>query len=409
MQTEGARPIDIATPHKLGVPESQESVESVISSTFSAPALASTSSNISSDHDAASPVESNGPSAHNGLAQEPILSVSSGVFGQDATKDARWIDLAAANAPQTGHTAASSLPLVSPISQGFKRSADGLLKGDETATSPKERKFAHKRTKSMDTHSSTRIGELSAQLKTRLSYAMVKVQNGWEKQSLEELEEVQSQRGSPNSAPGGSRVAFGSPSSTDYRRRPSAVSDNSDYMFMSPASNSVQPYALDSALAYWRPTSKPTMNAAANLISITGGTVGTELGPAPQFESTRRRRSSTTHPPPSYLGSAQKKYHSDVGAGQRAPTTPRAGILRMPSQQAEKDAVDTLLFMSSPKNSQLFSQANPIGPSSLREGAPQRRVMFEAYPPQERRMVYQPPMSTSSHYTAGPYAPQPAR
>lgn len=115
----------------------------------------------------------------------------------------------------------------------------------------------------MDTHSNTRIGEvrdalgdniymrltrrqLSAQLKTRLSYAMVKVQNGWEKQSLEELEEVHSQRGSPNSAPGGSRVHFESPSALDYRRRPSAVSDNSDFMMMSPASDSVRSPAVNS-------------------------------------------------------------------------------------------------------------------------------------------------------------------
>ena len=150
------------------------------------------------------------------------------------------------------------------------------------------------------------------------------------------------------------------------------------------------------------------MNAAANLISITGGSVGTALDSTPEFESARRRRSSATHPPP-YLGSVQRKYHSDIGANQRAPTTPRAGILRMPSQQAEKDAVDTLLFMSSPKNSQHYPHSTPVGPSSLREGAPQRRVMFEAYPPQDRRMIYQPPVPAQSHYTAGPYAPQPAR
>ena len=151
------------------------------------------------------------------------------------------------------------------------------------------------------------------------------------------------------------------------------------------------------------------MNAAANLISITGGNVGFELPPTPQFDSARRRRSSTTHLPPSLSGSAQRKYHSYVDAGQRAPITPRAGILRMPSQQAEKDAVDTLLFMSSPKNSQHFPHISQAGHSSLREGAPPRRVMFEAYPPQDRRMVYQPPMSTSSRYSPGPYAPQPAR
>jgi hypothetical protein len=88
--------------------------------------------------------------------------------------------------------------------------------------------------------------QLSAQLKTRLSYAMVKVQNGWEKQSLEELEEVHSQKGSPNSAPGGSRAAFDSPSTTDYRRRSSAISDSSDYMMMSPASESTRSHAVNS-------------------------------------------------------------------------------------------------------------------------------------------------------------------
>lgn len=85
--------------------------------------------------------------------------------------------------------------------------------------------------------------QLSAQLKTRLSYAMVKVQNGWEKQSLDELEEVHSQRGSPNSAPGRSdRLAFDSPSDFERRRRPSGVSDNSDQMLMSPASDPLGAY-----------------------------------------------------------------------------------------------------------------------------------------------------------------------
>ena len=86
--------------------------------------------------------------------------------------------------------------------------------------------------------------QLSAQLKTRLSYAMVKVQNGWEKQSLEELEEVHSQRGSPNSAPGRSeRLAFDTPSTSERHRRPSGVSDNSDQMLMSPASDPARSHA----------------------------------------------------------------------------------------------------------------------------------------------------------------------
>jgi hypothetical protein len=95
--------------------------------------------------------------------------------------------------------------------------------------------------------------QLSAQLKTRLSYAMVKVQNGWEKQSLDELEEVHSQRGSPNSAPGRSdRLAFDSPSAFDRQRRPSGVSDNSDQMLMSPASDPSGAHAASSSCQFSR-------------------------------------------------------------------------------------------------------------------------------------------------------------
>ena len=261
-ETDIAHPIDITTPHRLDVPESQGSVVSTISSTFSAPALPSTSSNLSSDYDVASPSEPNGPSAHSKPAQESMATSPSRSHSQVTKANAPQIDTATANAPRTGRTTATPMSLVSPTTQGFKRNADGSAKGDGSIASPTERTFAHKRTKSMDTHSSTRIGEvrdhglrhdhmwltrmqLSAQLKTRLSYAMVKVQNGWEKQSLEELEEVHSQRGSPNSAPGGSRVTFDSPSTSDYRRRPSAVSDSSEFIMASPASDSLRSHALN--------------------------------------------------------------------------------------------------------------------------------------------------------------------
>jgi hypothetical protein len=161
--------------------------------------------------------------------------------------------------------------------------------------------------------------------------------------------------------------------------------------------------------AYWRPTTKPAMNAAANLISVTGSQQGLGLAPAPELQSGRRRRSSTSHAPPSLIGAGQRKHYSDLGGGQRTPVTPRAGILRMPSQQAEKDAVDTLLFMSSPKNSGHFPPNSQVAPSPLRADAPQRRVMFEAYPPQERHNVYQPSMPPPSQHQYGPYAAHPAR
>ncbi|OAL47515.1 hypothetical protein IQ07DRAFT_515671 [Pyrenochaeta sp. DS3sAY3a] len=400
---------------KQALPASQESVQSIVSSTFSAPALPSSSSNLSTstgaDSELTSPSSANVAPVQTNIIPEALMLMPRSQDGvADVQAHAPRIDTNA-NLPRTGNTAGSPMSLDSPVNQGFKRSADGFVKGNglglglqNPAAAPMA---AHKRNKSMDTH---RIGEqLSAQLKTRLSYAMVKVQNGWEKQSLEELEEVHSQRGSPNSAPGRTdRLKFESPSMMDRRRRPSGVSDNSDQMIMSPASDPARSSAA-TPLAYWRPGTRPALNAAANLISITGSQPSSGLAPAPNIQVGRKRRASVSHAPPPLIGASQRKHFSDLGAGQREPATPRAGILRMPSQQAEKDAVDTLLFMSSPNNSQRFPHGSQAAPSPLRAEAPQRRVMFEAYPPQEKRMVYQPPMPAPPHHQHGPYPTYPAR
>ncbi|KAF7679167.1 hypothetical protein GT037_002915 [Alternaria burnsii] len=392
---------------------SQESVQSAVSSTFSAPALPSSSSNLSTSTTTETDLttlSSTNVANQSKPPEAPMPKPSSQAAAGDVPAAPR-IDTAAANALQNGGTAASSMTPESPATQGSKRTVDGSLKSaGPVPEAPSVRTYAHKRNKSMDTHSGTRIGELSAQLKTRLSYAMVKVQNGWEKQSLDELEESQSQRGSPNSAPGRSdHLAFDSPGTTDRQRRPSGVSDISDQMIMSPASDPTRSLAGTPA-SYWRPGTRPAMNAAANLISITGAHPGYGLAPAPTFQSRRRSRSSVSHVPPPLLGASQRKHYSDIGAGPRSPATPRAGILRMPSQQAEKDAVDTLLFMSSPNNSQRFPASSQPQPSPLRAEAPQRRVMFEAYPPQDRRAMYQPSMpAPPHHHQHGPYPAYPAR
>jgi hypothetical protein len=270
--------------------------------------------------------------------------------------------------------------------------------------------------------------QLSAQLKTRLSYAMIKVQNGWEKQSLEELEEQTSQQGSPMSAVGrsnGSRLTFDSPSDVDRRRRPSGVSETSDQMLMSPGlstpsdpsrsqvatpgrfitSPKIQITDID-FVAFWRPGAKPTMHAAVNLITVTGSDAGPMLGPAADINPRRKRRSSASYHPPPLLGPSQRQYYSDLSGLPRTPATPRPGILRMPSQQAEKDAVDTLLFMSSPNNSGRLPHTSTDA-RAQKANAPARRVMFESQPaPGKSAMNYrqsQVPSSQSvAYYRAEP-------
>jgi hypothetical protein len=205
------------------------------------------------------------------------------------------------------------------------------------------------------------------------------------------------------------------------------VSENSDHMMLSPdqrtpsdlpRSHASTPSCmfrhdttcLDRMLminvALWRPGTKPTLNAAVNLISVTGSHHGPMLGPAPNFESRRKRRSSASFHPPPLLGSTPRKHFSDIGAGPRTPATPRPGILRMPSQQAEKDAVDTLLFMSSPNNSGRLPHTSADARAQRHDFAPpQRRVMFENFPPAERAVGHlhsSAPSSQSAYYRAEP-------
>ncbi|KAF2010416.1 hypothetical protein BU24DRAFT_58046 [Aaosphaeria arxii CBS 175.79] len=305
------------------------------------------------------------------------------------------------------------MSLESPgLNHGSKRTASGIIKTADavvhspTATpSAPSAPSAHKRTKS--TGSNTRIGELSAQLKTRLSYAMIKVQNGWEKQSLEELEDQTSQRGSPSSAPAATeRLTFESPRPT--MRRPSGVSD-SDFPMMSPGQGSPSYLGLPhvavtsgkrvaSCLVAFVFLSNRILAAAwpagTYAVSPLGKGNGPVLAPPAEIGPRRKRRSSASHAPPPLLGSGQRKHYSDLGSmsAPRTPTstsTPRAGILRMPSQQAEKDAVDTLLFMSSPNNSGRIPHTSADAqPSPLRTEVSTRRVMFD-HTAQERYMASQ--------------------
>lgn len=240
--------------------------------------------------------------------------------------------------------------------------------------------------------------QISAQLRTRLSYAMVKVQNGWEKKSLDDIEDETSQRGSPISAPSRSesiRGPFGSPRDLTSQRRPSAISEDSDQMMLSPHQASApesRPRAATSCLlapsilrdrfltglaAFWQTYSGPVANNASDDKPENNRMEVSILAPAAEIGPRRKRRSSASFHPPSLLNAGQRKYYSDLGAGSHTPGAgaPRAGILRMPSQQAEKDAVDTLLFMSSPNNTGRLPHTSSEG--LPKGGLPARRVMFE--------------------------------
>lgn len=370
------------------LPGSQQSSLSIPHSAYAAPHLLPSSSDVSNataaDTEFTSPMSSNG---HPRLSQE------------DATRrlPESPIQIPAPRvntdmAMQTGNTAASPMSVDPPaLTQGSKRTASGVVKNKGPMEEHPSRSgvvSSHKRHMSMDSAAgSGHIGQLSAQLRTRLSYAMIKVQNGWEKRSIEELEELPSQKGSPISAPEGYRNGLGSPANSARQRRASGVSEHSDRMLesarSSPSYPSHQPASTPSS--NWAPASKTGDSKINNddlLLERNQIRANAPiLAPAAEIGSRRKRRSSASRAPPPLLSTSQRKHYSDLSGSPRTPTTvPRAGILRMPSQQAEKDAVDTLLFMSSPNNSSRIAHTSlDAQPSPLKtEMTSTRRVAFES-------------------------------
>jgi hypothetical protein len=155
-----AQPAPMPTLYKHELPDSQESYLSAASGTFSAPHLPSSSSNLSistvGDTDLAPPPTSSVPPGQREHAKQAIPTSPHHARGQDAP-----LRIDAVNAPRTGDTAASPMSLDSPITQGFKRNADGAVKGSTTMVDKPA--MGHKRPKSMDFSSSTRIGEVRAE------------------------------------------------------------------------------------------------------------------------------------------------------------------------------------------------------------------------------------------------------
>jgi hypothetical protein len=256
---------------------------------------------------------------------------------------------------------------VDPASEkrGFKRMASGVIKssgsdeGSWSRHSSTERKQVRAIEVSGCCSSPLRnqfltMYQLSAQLKTRLSYAMLKVQNGWETNSIDQLETLSSSRQSvvpdtptfrPSRRPSVSSDVYltspigqGSPSQMSTRILQAQLHGNGPQMlpFNQPLSNS--PPALSNSVFHGQSRRPP-------------------LAPAPAITSPgkSRRRSTATRAPPSLSLAAQAgPRQSDL----RGPSTPTnslpSGVVLQPRparNQAEQDAVETLLFMSSPGNS----------------------------------------------------------
>ncbi|KAL6241425.1 hypothetical protein RBB50_011689 [Rhinocladiella similis] len=205
---------------------------------------------------------------------------------------------------------------------GAKRTASGEVKRSSVNgladVVSRSKDFGHTRTTS--SVSNGNISELSQQLRTRLKYAMIKVQNGWQTRSLEEVESLASQ--SPRS------TVSGFPNSP----RPRGL--------LSPRTVMSRSYGRESSES----DSSDSILESRGMVTLNSPQVSSRRSLAPPVDlvpSSRRR--------PTPNGTYQNTHSARRASDSSRPPTSH----RTPSQNAamEADAVETLLFMASPNNS----------------------------------------------------------
>ncbi|KAK5996897.1 hypothetical protein PT974_02244 [Cladobotryum mycophilum] len=224
-----------------------------------------------------------------------------------------------------------------------KRMADGDIKTPRGSTSPVKGHARNTSTVSVASTAGSTIGELSAELKTRLSYAMVKVNLGLQTRSIEEVESLASQAVSPTSS-----------TSTAHRRQGSSASPA---MAVAAASAQVH-FAQDSTVQHPKSDSPPS-NAFSNKPTLAPPATIQPSSSMPAPRSHPRRNSSPRFPPtflhPQIASPRTPVYPVPLGVHQSlSQGTRMADPILFPAQTRnarEQDAVETLLFMSSPNNS----------------------------------------------------------
>ncbi|KAJ4208804.1 hypothetical protein NW767_001915 [Fusarium falciforme] len=237
-----------------------------------------------------------------------------------------------------------------------KRMADGEVKSRRDSQSPVK---GHSRNPSAVSRTSATggyIGELSAELKTRLSYAMIKVNHGWQSNSLEEVETLASHAASPTSS-----------TSTLHRRQGSSASPR---IRLNAAPSSSAPLPYDSARQRRKSNSPPRS-------SLPKPTLAPPAAIQPSLNTnvprSNPRRNSNPHRTPTLLShshTASPHTPAQLPTLQTGSRSRTAGdpMLFSPHQNVrEQDAIESLLFMSSPGNSanlkHAFSPTGSPGPN----------------------------------------------
>lgn len=313
---------------------------------------------------------------HDGASTPPT---SDGFSSQSTNQDSQLSHLS-----QLSQLAAAQQPLDSsrfarpyPATAGQKRTADGQIKSP-SPPSPTRPRRGHSRNTSavsnVSSAASSRIGEISSELRTRLSYAMVKVNNGWQSNSIDEVESLASQAGSPTSSNSTlhGRRSITSPRTamiaTAQLNMPVTQAPMGDFDLYSRTEPQSRTYE-----SFWRDhsTTVPMNNISKN-----------PLAPPAEIRPTLSNRRSNTpkfSKPPGISGQGSNSSLSSM------PNTPNrdAKPLQTPSQKTiqEQDAIETLLFMSSPGNSGNMKHQFP---PRTTQTSPQNSPLRAEFNPQDR-------------------------
>ncbi|MCJ1429161.1 hypothetical protein MMC29_007074 [Sticta canariensis] len=225
---------------------------------------------------------------------------------------------------------------------------------------------------------------------------MVKVQNGWEAHSFDELESL-SQQASPISAVSEMRRSFESSRSNvkDVLIDRAAFANSSERTTATPDNSHSTPHICNGASTFDCSSSQVVDSAHPTPTSVVGPTYesfwrehstssalkhaqsrsplagGPSLAPPVDILPRSRRRSNSLRTQPPSIDTRNHSYHnsrsnrtaaSDLVTGLTTPPK-REFTSRTPSQKAamEQDAVETLLFMSSPGNSGHQPQPRSLG------------------------------------------------
>lgn len=371
--TKATRPVQPGDPHPpLSAPASQESIVSLQSSLASSvfPRLHTSDSNLSQLTTYTDNTSPSSSTESNTAPYAPHTSQRPAIQRRQRTPE---------NALHTAHlngesALASPMSITSPaFTNGAKRTASGHVKNAPSLpNTPYTTTFPERASRRESLSSSgSRAGELAATLKTRLGYAMAKVQNGWEHKQLHEVERLAAQK---------ARTNRHSISHVDHRPATSGLSNGTSRLTVYDHYHDRDGLNVAGAPPSKRHSGNYSgmLQQASHYTPTLGATP--QLQPAPDIRPT----SSSRHYPPQATShhfhthnNAMSPPRTPVNAvpGRRPPTI----RTELQTAEAERDALQALFQLGSPHTSQMPRSATAASsqawPQKMNLDTP-RRVTF---------------------------------